>query len=295
MTRHYFLSVAGISILLESDRPIVENEEFLPFLTGENTPDIHATIKMAVKELKLPEKPLYADTFCAVAGNEAGHLQKFFFGSANAQDRCVVSTYDPDHKHIRIEYPDVDAYRQLTLSSCFYWLGFEAYLLQRNKLCLHASLVDTPLGGILFSGISGIGKSTQADLWCRYRGARQINGDRPILSKESAGWTAWGSPYAGSSRYYVNESAPVSAIVLLKQAPECTLRRLSPAEAFRGVWAGLTIRSWDPSFVNAASLLTIDLVTAVPVYEFRCTPDEQAVNCLEAELRRDIVYEYPHK
>lgn len=287
MYRSYCLSVAGVHILFESDCEIVQNEEFLPFISEESTADILATIRMAKDIPKVPEKTLYADMFCAVAENETGYLQKFFFGSANAQNQCVVSTYDPNNKHILIEYPDLDAYKQLTFRSCFYWLGFESYLLKRNKICLHASLVDTHLGGILFSGVSGIGKSTQAELWCKYLGARQINGDRPILSKEGDGWIAWGSPYAGSSRCYINESSSVSAIVLLKQSSKCALRRLKPSEAFRGVWAGLTIRSWDSSFVDTASLLTMDLVTTVPIYEFCCTPDEYAVNFLEAELRRE--------
>lgn len=287
MYRSYCLSVAGVHILFESDCEIVQNEEFLPFISEESTADIFATIRMARNIPKVPEKTLYSDMFCAVAKNEAGYLQKFFFGSADTHDQCVVSTYDPDNRHILIEYPDLDAYKRLTLRSCFYWLGFENYLIQRGKLCLHASLVDTHFGGILFSGVSGIGKSTQAELWCKHRVARQINGDRPILSKESDGWLAWGSPYAGSSRCYINESSPVSAIVLLKQSPVCTLRRLRPSEAFRRVWAGLTICSWDPAFVDTASLLTMDLVGAVAVYEFCCTPDEYAVNFLEAELRRE--------
>ncbi|MBP3664299.1 MAG: hypothetical protein J6J03_03980 [Tyzzerella sp.] len=241
---------------------------------------------MAVNDSKIPENPLYSDMFCAVARNSAGHLQKFFYGDNSATGGCVVSTYDVDNKHILIEYPLSYADKDLHLRSCFYWIGFESYLLQKSKLCLHASFIDTHLGGILFSGASGIGKSTQAELWCRYRSARQINGDRPILSKENDGWIAWGSPNAGSSRCYVNENSTVAAIVLLKQASMCTLRRLNPSEAFRGIWSGLTIRSWDPTFVDAASILAMDLVANVPVYEFCCTPDEQAVNFLEEELRR---------
>lgn len=287
MSYHYYLSVAGVHILFESDREIVQNEEFLPFISKDHTADILATVRMARSVPELPEQTLYADRFCAVAENEAGSLQKFFFGSADAQDQCVVSTYAPDNKHILIEYPDLDAYRQLTLRSCFYWLGFESILLRRNKLCLHAACVDTALGGVLFSGVSGIGKSTQAELWCRYRGARQINGDRPILSQEAQGWRAWGSPYAGSSRYHVNASCALTAIVLLQQAETCSLRRLTPAEAFRGVWAGLTVRSWDASYVEAASLLTIDLVEKVPVFAFCCTPDEEAVACLERALQKE--------
>lgn len=288
MIWRYCLNVAGVRILLESDCTIAQNDAFQPFMIEEEkNADILVTVRMTENLPEIPEKTCYEDMFCAIAKSEAGYLQKFFFGSGDKKNQWVVSTYDMDNGYIKIEYPDADAYKKLTLTSCFYWIGFEAYLLYKNRLCLHASLVDTSLGGILFSGISGIGKSTQAELWCRYRGARQINGDRPILSKEAKGWAAWGSPYAGSSRCYINESCALSVIVLLKQDAECTLRRLSPAEAFRGIWAGLTIRSWDASFVEKASLLTMDLVASVPIYEFCCTPDEHAVNFLEAELRRE--------
>ena len=281
----YYLSVAGVNILLGADQPLIENEEFLPFRKESTIPDLCAVIRQS-DELPLPpQRPVYADQFFSVCENEAGQVQKFFFD--NADGSYTVSTYHQNGKDILIEYRPSGAHSVPDLQNCFYCLGFEEYLLHRNKLCLHASCVDTPLGGILFSGVSGIGKSTQAELWCRYRGARQINGDRPILSKEGQTWLAWGSPYAGSSKVYVNDSCPVSAIILLKQAKACSLRRLSPSEAFRGVWAGLTIHSWDAAFVEKASALAVELIQTVPVYEFSCTPDEAAVIFLEEELRKE--------
>lgn len=282
------LSVAGIRILLESDHPLVKNEEFLPFLTEECAPDIRAVIRNADILPPLPEKPLYTDRFCAVSKTEDGYLRKFFFENGEDPGCCLVSIYDPDGRNVLIEYSQARRPGPLSLQNCFYCLGFESILLHRDKLCLHSSCVDTPLGGILFSGVSGIGKSTQAELWCKYRGARQINGDRPILSKEDRGWMAWGSPYAGSSKYHVNDSCSISAIILLKQGSACSLRRLTPAEGFRGVWPGLTIRSWDPSFVDAASLLAIDLVGKLPVFAFSCTPDEGAVDYLDQALRKEL-------
>lgn len=284
MLNRYFLSVADVSILFDSDQPLIENEEFFPFVTGKTIADIHMTVRRMDDPPAIPQEKLYADRFCLVSKNREGYLQKFFF--ANDGGQYTVSTYYPDGRNILMEYPSSYS-GVLDLQNCFYCLGFEEYLLRRNRLCLHASCVDTPLGGLLFSGVSGIGKSTQADLWCRYRGAKQINGDRPILSREEHNWLAWGSPYAGSSRVYVNESCPVTAIVLLKQSPVCKLRRLSASEAFLGVWAGLTVHTWDASYVAAASDLTIDLVTTVPVYEFSCTPDEAAVEFLEQELRKE--------
>ncbi len=173
------------------------------------------------------------------------------------------------------------------LHNSFAHLCFEGILIHEHRLCLHAACVRTQWGGILFSGPSGIGKSTQADLWCKHRGAEQINGDRPILSKGNEEWLAWGSPYAGSSNCHVNESCPVRAIVMLRQAGSCSLRRLSAKEAFRAVWSGLTVPAWDATAVEAACDLALELSTTVPVYEFDCTPDVAAVEFLEQGLEKE--------
>ena len=189
---------------------------------------------------------------------------------------------------IRVEYlPEAAAYVS-EFGNSFAHLSIEELMIRFQRVCLHAACVQTPLGGLLFSGPSGIGKSTQADLWCRYRDSRQINGDRPILGRSGDGWLAWGSPYAGSSRVHVNESCPVRAILMLRQEKQCSLRRLGLAEAFRCIWSGLAVHSWDRSFVETASSLALELAAAVPVYEFGCTPDEAAVNFLERELGKEL-------
>lgn len=198
-----------------------------------------------------------------------------------------MSTWDLENNQVYVECLSSYGQHISEVQGCFYLLGLEKALLKYNRLCIHASCVDTELGGILFSGVSGIGKSTQAELWCRCRNARQINGDRPILAQSEEGWRAWGAPYAGSSRCYVNDCCNVSAIVMLRQEKQCSLRRLDSSEAFREVWKGLTIHSWDKSFVEKALDLTMDLIASVPVYAFGCTPDEAAVDYLERELQKE--------
>lgn len=281
------LSVAGIKILLETDEPLIRNEEFVPFLTEENVADVQAGFYAVDWLPPVPERVILADRCFKIAADAQGNFQKFFYEKSRDTVHYAVSAYDSISGYIRVEY--LKAYKHCVseIKNCFFHIGFEAILLRRNKLCLHAACVETSFGGILFSGASGIGKSTQADLWCKYRMARQINGDRPILAKEDREWLAWGSPYAGSSKYHVNDFCSVFAIVLLKQAKTCSLRRLASMEAFRGVWAGVTVRSWDVAFVEEASSLTVDLVTAVPVYEFSCTQDEESVAFLEEKLRKE--------
>ena len=158
-----------------------------------------------------------------------------------------------------------------------------------NCMILHACGIDTSYGGILFSGKSGIGKSTQGDLWCKYENALPVNGDRPIIKKEGTVWYAYGSPYAGSSGYHRNIRTPIRAIVMLRQAGRCSIRRLSSGEAFRCIYAGLTLSPWNPDCVRNSCDLAMALISENPVYEMGCTPDRKAVELLKQTLQTEDV------
>lgn len=139
----------------------------------------------------------------------------------------------------------------------------------------------------MFSGPSGIGKSTQGRLWRTHRNAREINGDRAILWRKDAEWTAYGSPYAGSSECYVNASVPVRGIVMLEQAEDNRIRRLGRAEAFRRIFTELTVPVWDADCTQRACELAEQLAAEVPVYELACTPDIEAVELLAETLQKE--------
>lgn len=284
---HRSLSIAGIVLRLETDWPLAAKDNFLPFLTESDVPDFRADFHRVDALPPIPDAVVHTDSCVRVHPDGKGGYLCSFFDSPKDPSPYALAAYDYPRGSIEIAYLEKGFPCVLQMRSCFFHLGFESLLIHTDRLCLHAACIRTHLGGILFSGPSGIGKSTQAALWQTHRGAEQINGDRPILSRDNAGWLAWGSPYAGSSRCYVNESCPITAIVMLRQAEQCRLRRLTQPEAFRAVWSGLTVCSWDSMFVETASRLALDLVASVPVLEFSCTPDRQAVDALEYGLRKE--------
>ena len=165
-------------------------------------------------------------------------------------------------------------------------MSLEIPLLNHDGFLLHAAFVRWQSKGILFSGPSGIGKSTQANLWKTHLDGDILNGDRAALRRTENGWRAWGLPYAGTSGIYRNESAPVAAIVMLEQAPENRIRRLSPGEAFRRLYSQVTIHRWDPDFTQRISDLMLELIETLPVYLLRCRPDTEAADLLRKTLTK---------
>ena len=171
----------------------------------------------------------------------------------------------------------------------FVWniIGLEQIMLGQSSLILHASFVKWDEKGILFSAPSGTGKSTQADLWQRYMGADIINGDRAGIRKKDGVWKAYGLPYAGSSRIYRNESAPLSAIVVLEQAEENRIIRLGLTESIIRLLPEFSLHRWDARFMNQAMDLITEIVEHVPIYLLKCRPDEQAVQILREIIEKE--------
>ena len=129
---------------------------------------------------------------------------------------------------------------------------------------------------IAVEGPSGIGKSTQANIWQQHFNAEIINGDRAALRKTADGWVAYGCPFAGTSGIYKNDSASLSAIIVLQQSGENHLHRLSPAEALRHIYPELSIHHWNKAFVAKATDIAIELLRNVPIFLLECLPEESA-------------------
>lgn len=167
-------------------------------------------------------------------------------------------------------------------------LQLEVFLLFCKGILLHSSFICYNGSGVLFSAPCGTGKSTQAELWNQFCNADIINGDRAGLRKADGGWTAFGLPYAGSSGIYRNESAPLAAIVVLRQAKENKIRRLSPLEAVKHLLPEISSHRWDRNYMADLLSLVSSLVDEVPVYMLECLPDEDAVALTKSTIFKEI-------
>ena len=72
---------------------------------------------------------------------------------------------------------------------------FYTHAVARGMIQVHSSLIDYRGKGVLFLGPSGIGKTTQAELWNQYRETRIINGDVVFVQKTRENFLGWGTPW----------------------------------------------------------------------------------------------------
>ena len=283
--RTYGLNIGGVPITLRTEQPLEWEEAFQPFRAPVTKRGYEVVFRRTESLPPLPEEILWENAGCRVHPDGKGGFLRSFYDPVRSPEPYGVGTYHLQEKTVCIRYLDWGVPCVSEFSNSFFHIGLESLLIGEKRICLHAALVRTSSGGLLFCGPSGIGKSTQAKLWCSAGLGSLLNGDRPILGKKNGVWTGWGSPYAGSSRCYVNQSCPISAIVLLEQAPACSIRQPDLHEKFHRVFSQVTVSQWDPAFVAAAMDLTEDLIRSVPVLVFACTPAAEAVPMLQSYLK----------
>ena len=283
MSFSQYYSIADERICLDAPEPLRQTEPFLPFRAQPGP--VSRTVRYCTADsLSLPEGPVVYQTMFFTVHNTEDGLIKMYRDPKEGGRPYAVRRVMNRGSLVEIRYRPEDPRFFCETGNAFYHAALEEWMLRCGGVILHASLVEVNGCGILFSGPAGVGKSTQAALWQEEMGAELINGDRVILRRPGPCWRGYGSPYAGSSRCWRNASAPASAIVLLEQGAENQLRAVGPLDAFRGVWSGLTLNSWNPVFVDWASRMTQSLIASVPVYRLTCRPDAGAVQLLARAL-----------
>lgn len=278
-----FLKFLNMTIRLAAPFEIRVGVESRPFFT-ENSSDYDVSVVFRPVD-KLPDSP------------DGGIWEMDMYYTFLDGSPAIFVRNRPDEQPYALFHHQKDEIACLYLRYSEKWIrdtngilnhvGLEKILLDNQAFLLHSSFIRYRGRGILFSAPSGTGKSTQADLWEKFRGSDTLNGDRAGVRCIDGAWTAFGMPFAGTSGIYRNESAPLTAIVTLAQGPENVIRRLRPMEAVRKLLPECSCRRWDPAFMNGMLDLLLQLVSQVPVYHLECRPDEGAVNLLHDTLEKD--------
>lgn len=285
----YAFNISDCGIVFETSILPKMEEQFLVFLA--NTPcqdsirfypveKFSFDIAIEVEEdLVTEQDTMYSEYFI-----EQKYIRTFH-GTGTKEPYAILSNIGPGQWEC--EY--LKSYERYftSIGNCFGHIALERILMEQEAAILHASFIEYEGQGILFTGPSGIGKSTQAELWKQLEGAEILNGDRTILRKKDNIWYAYGSPYAGSSRIYKNKSVPIKAIVTLEKSPEEDIcMRLKPGAAFGVLYSGMTLNTWNRHFMEKAMNMVQSLCVEIPVFQLRCRPQQSAVDCLKKELSR---------
>ena len=275
-------SISDINISVVSEDGLQVSEKWQKFLSPAFFPKMSYRICHREPLPPLPDCWEYADS--RVRCGNGGKLRQYL--DNHGEPYCTVAEREKDAWDI---FPREEQRWGREVAHYFENFDLTHALLPFGVLLLHCAYVLTDRGAILFTAPSGTGKTTQAELWEKHRGARIVNGDRAALRCKENVAMVYGLPFSGSSACCENVTAPILAVVGLSQGKENCIRRLQGSSAVREILQGVYClpehRGELPQMFDCA----IEMAKRVPVYHLACLPELSAVECLEAELKKLVL------
>lgn len=270
---------AGYNVKLISDTPVYDSDLFSEFRREEASAP---QMSISIIHSALPEKsgdPVFSDETSAyyVRDGKGFYYSAYPSGRGMKQLACRVT----DGEKITLFVAEG---QRLWDSLVAFAVNYTQLLFHRGIATAHSSCIEFNGKAVLFAGNKCVGKSTQAALWNRFRGAKIINGDRIALKPTENGLIAYGIPFCGSSGIAVNRALEVMAIVLPGKAGENSVSRLDAVSAFKAVLGNLTYNTEDMPQMKTALDTAEAAAEKIPVFELMCVPDESAVKILEEQL-----------
>lgn len=103
---------------------------------------------------------------------------------------------------------------------------FNRAAIKYGTMLVHSSALIYDGGAYLFSGDSGVGKSTHTRLWLKAFGDKVhiMNDDKPVVKLYDDKAVAFGTPFDGGSGIALNEAYPLKAIIFIERGEENSVR-----------------------------------------------------------------------
>ena len=154
----------------------------------------------------------------------------------------------------------------------------------KKGMLFHSSGIDDNGKGIVITGHSGEGKSTQSHYWNGLPGALIMNEDRVAVRETNERYICYGTPWGGTANIAINHKVPLSALILIEKSQTNKIEKLSPSEALPLLMVRSFFPYWDEKLVKLAISNLNSLVSKVPVYRLHCYPGPEVV-----ELVRSVI------
>lgn len=278
------LKIGKVVFRICSDRSLQIDSEWERFVVekSEET-EILVRVSWEWDKIQIPEKHfLGQDAICNYYSNK-----DFFYcvtrGGPKGPVACTRYTSDCSEILCIInEKPFLESPKKI--SSIMRMIPIREILLSHRVLFLHSSQIVWKKKGILFTAPSGTGKTTQAQLWKKFRNAKIICNDRTLTAEVEDKWMTWGYPLDGSEPIISSEENKLGAVVILKQGDENKVTRLKVSQAIALLMQQVVFDCWNGKAREKVMDLLFSLLEDIPVFLLTCTADERAVDILEKKL-----------
>lgn len=157
----------------------------------------------------------------------------------------------------------------------------------RSGLFLHSCAVALQEAGILFSGVSGSGKSTMASLWHKFGPQTStVIDDEHILARHLTETTLlYGAPWSRGPRTASFSRTPLRFIFFLSHGEQNECTPMTAGEAFAQLLSQVFLPLWSRDQVELTMQTCSALLQNVACYHLRFVPGPEVVHFVQDLLR----------
>lgn len=283
------LSVGGFVFDISAQVPLQIEEGYLPFLSEGQTPDVQIRCYAGA-----PENFVKPDIQYQAQAPE-GALWEVNQGP----EKTCILVYNPENlsQLQQIAYwsekeRSWDIYVLLAegdgINPLAYPLGpLIWYFLStiEDVLMIHGSAVILDGQTRVFSGFSGVGKSTMAHLWADKRHATIINDDRLILRKEQDAWYVYNTPmfYAAAP-----QKGKLHTLFFPYHAPANKLELLGGVAALSKLLAHTIHHGHNKAHVQHHMETATSLIGQIPCHKIGVVPTEAVIDYIIATESKHV-------
>lgn len=277
-----FLNIADFIIQIKTDTEFTPEPGYELFLTDDKqTTDFVVNCKTGIPaNIFAGQKPVF----------EAENEQQKFYDIYRHNEGLGFVIYNQQQKNTiqQIAILDKD-FRNWTIYSSKesdynplrYPMGpiiMHYMTIRTNSVMMHASCTFDGQRGRMFSGFSGVGKSTMSRIWAE-AGNTIINDDRLIIRELENKFFVYNTPM-----YYkdIPKKAPLNAVYLIRHSPENKIQKLKGALAASRTMAFCIQNNYDRSFVAERIGFFARLAATVDIYDLGFVPNASVIEFIKA-------------
>ena len=205
----------------------------------------------------------------------------------------IVIVFSDNKPVLKIEksndYKEITLYLMKTMSGLaeieYVYTGifFMELCLYHGIQSIHGSAITCNEQAVIFSGPSGVGKSTLVSHWKRLDSSIQIiNDDKPLLSINHDIQVS-GSPWSGKTKMNKNITLPLHSIVFLEQGLSNQVRQLSNPEKVLFVMKNINRPRQDDLWNKTQEVLE-KLIDEIPMYLASITNSIEAAMSIKEKI-----------
>lgn len=292
--------IAGIGVELEGKDRFREHKSLSKFRTEQQQMDLHIRLKKD-EGIDVPSSSyVYSEYMRWSSYQEEDETQQLtiYHRECSSQNNDINTAMD--HMLVNRQWSQAvvhmnDKYNigQSILKGPIGEILFRNCILFHSGFVLHGAAIEWREQGIIFTAPSGTGKTTQANLWKRYKGATMVNEDRPAIRLVEDEVYVYGTPWNGSSPKSRNVYFPLKAIVIIERAKTNQVHRLSRAEGMKRLLPRCFLPYHNEELMERAMKNVAEILDRVPIYHLYCKPDKEAVErvyeCMKLDMQNQNI------